>query len=237
MESRLKVFFMGYLIAGIMSCNDSGSDGENSSRKSPQKSPPKFTVTLAPPITLANRDAYKIVGTCTVKDKRITVVVETLDPVNTPCGQNYRWQVQINVSVLSVDGGGPISIRAMESDDSPIEFELERDVTPPQVHISPNPLIISSINQENYRIAGTCDEVDGEVALDLEGVVEAKATCDGVNWAVEGIDLSSLDATVIQVTVIADLKDKLGNPAQQATESFQRDTVRPTLRHNAPPHK
>ena len=54
-----------------MSCSDSESDGENS----PQKSPPKFTVTLAPPITLANRDAYKIVGTCTVKDKRITVVV------------------------------------------------------------------------------------------------------------------------------------------------------------------
>ena len=84
---------MGYLIAGIMSCNDSGSDGENSSRKSP----PKFTVTLAPPITLANRDAYKIVGTCTVKNKSITVVVGTLDPVNTPCGQDYRWQVEINV--------------------------------------------------------------------------------------------------------------------------------------------
>ena len=213
---------MGYLIAGIMSCNNSGSDGKNSSRKSP----PEFTVTLAPPITLANRDAYKIVGTCTVKDKRITVVVETLDPVNTPCGQDYRWQVEINVSVLSVDGGGPISMRAMEFDDRPIEFEVERDVTPPQVHISPNPLTISSINQENYRIAGTCDAVDGEVALDLEGI-EAKATCDGDNWAAEGIDLSSLDATVIQVTVTADLKDKLGNPAQQATESFQRDVSPP----------
>ena len=223
MESRLKVFFMGYLIAGIMSCSDSESDGE----KSPKKSPPKFTVTLAPPITLANRDAYKIEGTCTIKNKSITVVVGTLDPVNTPCGQDYRWQVEINVSVLSVDGGGPISMRAMESDDRPIEFEVEHDVTPPQVHISPNPLTISSINQGNYRIAGTCDEVDGEVVLDLEGVVEAKATCDGVNWAAEGIDLSSLDATVIQVTVTADLKDKLGNPAQQATESFQRDVTPP----------
>ena len=222
MESRLKVFFMGYLIAGIMSCSDSESDGE----KSPKKSPPKFTVTLAPPITLANRDAYKIEGTCTIKNKSITVVVGTLDPVNTPCGQDYRWQVEINVSVLSVDGGGPISMRAMESDDRPIEFEVEHDVTPPQVHISPNPPTISSINQENYRIAGTCDEVDGEVVLDLEGV-EAKATCDGVNWAAEGIDLSSLDATVIQVTVTADLKDKLGNPAQQATESFQRDVTPP----------
>ena len=217
MGSLLKVFLSGYLIAGLISCDDGGS--------SAQKSSPEFKITLAPPITLANRDAYEIAGTCTTKGESITVAVGALESVEATCDEDYQWQVTVNAS--SINTGDPLSITATEAD-TPIELKVERDTTPPQVGIDGGQAIMNSINQGNYRIAGTCDEVDGEVVLDVEGV-EVKAICDGSEWTTDSIDLSGLGEAVDQVSVTADLKDKLGNPAQQATETLARDIIAPAI--------
>ena len=217
-----------YLLSGLISCDDSGGEGGNSSQKSHE-----FKITLPPPITLANRDAYKIAGTCSTKGENITVTVGALPPVESTCDEDYQWQATIDAS--SINTGDPLSITATELD-TPIELKVERDTTPPQVGIDDDQAIINSINQGNYRIAGTCDEVDEEVVLDVEGE-EVKAICDGSKWTTDSIDLSELDAAVDQVSVTADLKDKLGNPARQATETLDRDIIAPatpTITASAP---
>ena len=219
MGSLLKVFLSGYLVTGLISCDDSG--GGSSS----QKSSPEFKITLAPPITLANRDAYEIAGTCTIKGEIITVAVGVLESVEATCDEDYQWQVTVNTS--SINTGDLLSITATEAD-TLIELDVKRDTTPPQVGIDDDQAIMNSINQRNYRIAGTCDEVDGEVVLDVEGV-EVKAICDGSEWTTDSIDLSGLGEAVVQVSVTADLKDKLGNPAQQATETLARDIIAPAI--------
>ena len=67
----------------------------------PQKSY-EFEITLAPPITLANRNAYKVEGTCSNKDKGvITLSVGALPPQQITCDQNYRWQLTIDVSEIN----------------------------------------------------------------------------------------------------------------------------------------
>ena len=216
MGSLLKVFLSGYLIAGLISCDDGGS--------SAQKSSPEFKITLAPPITLANRDAYEIAGTCTTKGESITVVVGVLPPVEITCDQDYRWETAIDASGINV--GESIPIRVTELD-KPIELTVVLDIIPPRVTITTNS-IINSINQRNYRIEGTCDEVDGEVVLNVGGI-EVKAICDGSDWLTDSIDLSGLDAAVVEVSVTADLKDKPGNPADQATETLARDIIAPAI--------
>ena len=212
----LKVFLWSYLVSGLISCDDSG--GGNSSQKSHE-----FKITHAPPITLANRNAYEIAGTCTSKGESIIVVVGVLNSVAATCDQDYQWQATIDAS--SINTGHPLSITATE-EDTPIVLEVERDTTPPQVSINGGQAIINSINQGNYQIAGTCDEVDGEVVLDVGGV-EVKAICNGSDWTTDSIDLNRLDAAVVQVSVTADLKDKWGNPANQATGILTRDITPP----------
>ena len=216
MWQLLKVFLFGHLVAGLISCNDGGS--------SAQKSSPEFKITLAPPITLANRDAYEIAGTCTTKGENIIITVEGLDSEKTICKDN-QWQVTVVAS--SINTGDPLSITVTEAD-TPIVLKVERDTTPPQVGINGGQAIMNSINQGNYQIAGTCDEVDGEVVLDVGGV-EVKAICDGSEWTTDSIDLSGLGEAVDQVSVTADLKDKLGNPAQQAAETLARDIIPPAI--------
>ena len=110
--------------------------------------------------------------------------------------------------------------------DKPIdELRVELDIIPPQVTITPGS-IINGINHGNYQIAGTCDEVDGTVVLDV-GDIAVEAICDGNGYVADQIDLSGLDAAVAEVSVTADLKDKLGNPAPQATVSLIRDIIPP----------
>ena len=220
----LKVFLWSYLFSGLISCDDSG--GGNSSQKSH-----KFKITHAPPITLANRDAYEIAGTCTTKGESITVAVGALDSVEATCDQDYQWQATIDA--LSINTGTPLSITATEAD-TPIVLEVERDTTPPQVSINGGQAIINSINQGNYQIAGTCDEVDGEVVLDVGGV-SATASCDGANWVAKAIGLSGLAEDVAQVAVTADLKDALGNPADQASLNLVRDITLPAVDITSPP--
>ena len=219
MGSLLKVFLWSCLVSGLISCDDSGGGDENSSQRSHE-----FKITLAPPITLANRNAYKVEGTCSNKDKGIiTLSVGTLPPKEITCDQNYRWQVTIDASGINTGGRIPIIVTGL---DEPIdELTVVLDIIPPQVTINPGS-IINSITHENYQIEGTCDEEKGEVVLNVGGI-EAKAICDGSNWVTKEIDLRGLDATVVQVSVTADLKDKWGNPAQQATRSLTRDITPP----------
>ena len=222
----LKVFLSGYLIAGLISCDDSGGDSSS------QKSPPEFKITHAPPVTLANRDAYEIAGTCTTKGESIIITVGVLPSVKSTCDEDYQWQETVaTVDVSSVNTGNPLSITVTELDMS-IVLEVERDTIPPQIAIDGDQAIINSINQGNYQIAGSCDEVDGEVVLDVGGVAD-KAICNGSDWLTDPIDLSGLDATVVQVS--ADLKDKWGNPARQATGSLARDIIPPDSVTIAPP--
>ena len=216
----LKVFLWSYLLSGLISCDDSGGEGGNSSQKSHE-----FKITHAPPITLANRDAYEIAGTCSTKGESITVTVGALPPVESTCDEDYQWQATIDAS--SVNTGDPLSITVTELD-TPIELKVERDTTPPQIAINGDQAIMNSINQGNYRIAGTCDEVDGVAILDVGGE-EVKAICDGSEWTTDSIDLSELGEAVVQVSVTADLKDKLGNPAQQAAETLARDIIPPAI--------
>ena len=109
---------------------------------------------------------------------------------------------------------------------SPQKVEVKQDVIAPVLTIDSGQAIVTTLNQEGYRLTGSCDEADGEVILDVGGI-EGQGACDGQNWESEGIDLSGLDPTLLQVDVTADLKDKVENPAPQASSILTRDVTPP----------
>ena len=156
--------------------------------------------------------------------KNISIVVGTLEATQAPCGQDYKWQARIDVSGLD-RMSEVIPITATELGESQ-EVEVKQDIIAPGLTIDSGQATVTTLNQESYRLTGTCDEADGEVILDVEGI-EGQGACDGQNWESNGIDLSGLDPTLLQVDVTADLKDKVGNPAPQVSSILTRDVTPP----------
>ena len=117
----MKVILLSSLACLILSCGSEEESKEESSvggSSGGAKKSRKFEMTDVPPINLANRNAYEIKGTCTAKGKSISIVVGTLEPTQAPCGQDYKWQVRIDVSGLDRESD-VISITATELGESP----------------------------------------------------------------------------------------------------------------------
>ena len=231
MKTLIKGVLLSSLVCLVVSCGSEEESEEESKEESSvggssggAKKSRKFEMTEVPPITLVNRNAYEIKGTCTAKGKNISIVVETLEPTQAPCGQDYKWQVRIDVSGLDRESD-VISITATELGKSQ-KVEVKQDVIAPVLTIDSGQAIVTTLNQGSYRLTGTCDEADGEVILNVGGI-EGQGACDGQNWESEGIDLSGLDPTLSQVDVTADLKDKVGNPAPRASSVLTRDVTPP----------
>ena len=217
METLIKGVLLSSLVCLVVSC---GSEKESSGAKKSRK----FEMTEVPPITLVNRNAYEIKGTCTAKGKNISIVVGTLEPTQAPCGQDYKWQARIDVSGLDTESE-LILITATELGKSR-KVEVKQDIIAPVLTIDSDQAIVTTLNQEGYRLTGSCDEADGEVILDVGGI-KGQGACDGQNWESEGIDLSGLDPTLLQVDVTADLEDKVENPAPQVSSILTRDVTPP----------
>ena len=223
----LNLILSSLLLLLLVSCSeDGGEDGseDESSGRSPEKTP-ELAITDAPPVTLANQDAYRARGTCTQKGGIVTVSVESLNPQTETCSEKLKWQVTVDIS--PIDSGDLVLITAEESGKS-VTLEVKRDTIRPEVAIGNNNPVVNSINQGDYELRGTCDEEGGEVVLDV-GRVSSTASCDGANWVANGIDLSGLAADVTQVRVTADLADASGNPADQSSGSLVRDITPPMV--------
>ena len=130
-----------------------------------------------------------------------------------------------SIAADSVDLQADTSIKNLASVST--DNEVTYDTTAPLIAIT-TPSVPGSWHSTTIDIDGTCDETGGTVNLSLDGgTVTTTATCDGSNWSVSGLDISTI-ADAINITIAADLDDLAGNSATTATEEFNKDTVAPS---------
>ena len=88
------------------------------------------------------------------------------------------------------------------------------------------PAIVNSLNQESYSAAGTCSDVGQDVVVDIGGLAKS-VNCTAGGWSLEGYNVSSLTAASVSLSV--NMKDAVGNPADEVSVSVVRDVLVPVL--------
>ena len=169
MEGFMKFFNLilsSLLLLLLVSCSEDGGE-DGSSGRSPEKTP-ELAITHAPPVTLANQDAYRARGTCTQKGGIVTVSVESLNPQTGTCSEKLKWQVTVDMS--PIDTGDLVLITAEESGKS-VTLEVKRDTMEktPELAITHAPPVTLA-NQNAYRARGTCTQKGGIVTVSVESL-------------------------------------------------------------------
>ena len=208
-------------LAIIGACSSSDSDDAKSA---PPPVPP-VTITDAPSITIANMESYSIRGTCTGvpgDQNSVTVVLGVNDLGNPPC-QNGEWALSgLNVSGIADSLHLKLTVTEAEEEASQT---LIKDTQKPVVVLN-TPAIVNSLNQESYSAAGTCSDVGQDVVVNI-GELEKSVTCTANGWSLEGYNVSSLTAANVSLSV--NMKDAVGNPADEVSVSVVRDVLVPVL--------
>ena len=204
-------------LAIMGACSSSDSDDS--------KSAPSVTITDAPSITIANVGSYSIGGTCTGgpgEQNSIEVVLGVNDLGNPAC-QNGEWALSgLNVSEIS--DGPNLKLTVTEGKEEATQT-LIKDTQKPVVVLN-TPAIVNSLNQNSYSAAGTCSDVGQDVVVDIEGL-EKSVNCTASGWSLEGYNVSSL--TVGSVSLSVNMKDAVGNPADEVSVIVVRDVLVPVV--------
>ena len=205
-------------LAMMGGCNSSGSDDA--------KSAPPLTITDAPSITIANVESYSLGGTCTgVQGEQSSVVKVVLGSNNlgSPACENGAWAVSAH-DVSGIADSDDLKLTVTHGANEASQT-LIKDTQKPKVTLE-TPAIINSINQSIYSALGTCSDVGQDVVVSIGGL-ETSVNCIADGWSFEGYNVSSL--TVANVSVSVNMKDAVGNPADEVSVSVGRNVGSPTV--------
>lgn len=194
------------------------------------------TVTINPPshINISNVSSYSVDGTCSEDTRDVNLAVGSLNFTVT-CSSGTWTQGSIDATSLAdavtvtitADHDNEVGTSATQA-----TVDVIKDTIAPTVTIDAAADIdLSNVNP--YSLTGTCsaDEEGDSVNIDIGGVA-LSASCLSSVWSFSGDTSSVSDGTGIAVT--ADLTDEAGNPATQATDSINKDTVAPTVAITSP---
>ncbi len=180
----------------------------------------------------ASTDVTAPDGTSTVE-----VTIGSLVTTATP-NADGSWSISLTPSEVSglPQGVSEITIRNLDSTGEELSTEtvtFDIDTVPPTVSVtgfSDGAVLNSAEQATELTITGTTDAENGQtVTVSLNGQTYT-GTVSGGTWSVTvpAVDLASLpDGATISVT--ADVSDQAGNPAPQASSSFDTDFSAPTL--------
>lgn len=197
--------------------------------------------TIAPTITIGalvdiiavTETNYAVSGTCSENGGNITITIDGSASNSGTCSANAY---SISVDTSSVGDGSGISVTADFDDDAgnaatQASSTTNKDATIPLVAItfSPN---ITSANETNYSISGTCSESGRQVSVNIDGLAHVP-TCSGGSWSLAGLDVSSR-ADNANLPITADHTDLAGNNATQASVTVNKTTATPTVTINTP---
>ncbi|CAD0186886.1 hypothetical protein RUESEDTHA_03797 [Ruegeria sp. THAF57] len=203
------------------------------------------SLTIAPLSTGATLNAIEggtdlvITGTTDrVEDGQI-VSVELDGQTYTTAVSGSSWSVTIpTADLLTLADGGSFTLTADVSDTdglsaSQASVPLGKDVTAPTLSIDSfsSGAVMNAVEQgTDLSITGSTNAEDGQTISVVANGQTYTATTVGGSWTatVPAADLSSLsDGATIAVS--ADVTDAAGNPAVQATSSFQTDFTAPAI--------
>jgi hypothetical protein len=183
---------------------------------------PTLTFTSTAAVNIVNNAAYRVTGTCSEHNRFVTISGTV--PGSTSC---LRGSFAANLNFSQFDDG-PISIGVTQTDaagnTSPVVTQnLTKDTGSPTVSIN----ALSAINGATvaaYTVSGTCSENGRSVAL--SGSLSASPTCTNGTYSANLNYSSVADGTV---TIVANLTDAAGNPAESKSRTIFKDVVAPTV--------
>ena len=206
-------------LAIIGACSSSDSDES--------ESVPSLTITDAPSINIANVGSYGVSGMCIGGQGEQNSVVEVvlgLHTLGSSACQDGEWAVSAhNVSTIGDSNSLKLTIREGEEE---VSQTLIKDTAKPVLELKA-PAIINGINQNSYGVSGTCSDVGQDVVVNIGGL-EKSVNCTGDGWSLEGYNVSSLATGDVSLSV--NMKDVVGNPANEVSVSVNRDVDSPIVR-------
>lgn len=187
-------------------------------------------------INMANDSAtFAVSGTCDESGQTVLVKVDSVpatSPVGFVCdGTNFTGTIDTTglaqgtraFTAELTDSGANTGTSASNN--------VVKDTIAPLLAITSSP-DITSANHTSYSLSGTCNENSGTVNVNV-GVTSTTATCDGTNWSVTGLDVSS-NSESPSLSVTADLDDAAGNSATQASTTVVKDATAPLVAITTP---
>ena len=207
-------------LAIIGACSSSDSDESTSG------SVPSLTITNAPSINIANERSYGVSGTCIGgqgEENSVVKVVLGLHTLGSPACEDGEWAVSEH-DVLSIEDNNNLKLTVTEGEEE-VSQTLIKDTEKPEVTLE-TPAIINGINQNSYGVSGTCSDVGQDVVVNIGGLEES-VNCAGNGWRLAGYDVSSLATGSVSLSV--NMKDAVGNPADEESVSVNRDVDSPTV--------
>ncbi|MEJ5128747.1 hypothetical protein WH367_22100 [Comamonas sp. MYb21] len=160
---------------------------------------PVVSVTVAPTITAANQASYAVSGTCSANGSPVAVQVGSVAATASCAGGNWA-ATGLNVTALA---DGSVIVTAAQTVGNVIgsgSLLTLKDTAgvAPVVTVTSAPGITAA-NQASYIVSGSCSANGSTVAVQV-GAVAASAPCAGNNWAIPGVDVSSLPDGLVTVT-------------------------------------
>ena len=222
----LLVRFLGLtlLMGALFSCSsDGGTDSGNGNDSGRAKR--VLAVTGDIQINLANKENFTLAGICTIEGAEITVTLGVFNPLMTNC-TNLIWEVSIPTGVVDrISENTAVSLSVVEAGNStPASSEILKDVTAPTGEVNASLDVISTVNQGDYSLTGSCSE-KGTVTVAIGTLVEKTTECrNGQGWSLS-FDVSTL--TVNSVDIVVNMVDEAGNASAQQTISVLRDVEGP----------
>jgi len=187
---------------------------------------PTVAITSSPVINQSNNAAYTVSGTCSENTRTVTVSVGGVS--GTPTCTALAWTTTVDASGLA--DSGSVTITANHADAAgntatQASTTVIKDTAVPTVAIT-STTAINNTNKAAYPVSGTCSENGRAVSVNVGGVT-ATPTCTTLAWS------ASLNVTGVSdsasVAATANHTDAAGNAATQASTTFLKDTVIPTV--------
>jgi phosphatidylethanolamine-binding protein (PEBP) family uncharacterized protein len=193
-----------------------------------------------------NRTDFQISGGCNETSGTVDWVVDDQGAPGTAALQGSvtcngtTWPVvSVDVSTLN-DGTLDITIDMKDAAENPATTATSttpKDILDPSVGID----ALGDINDANdsaFSFSGTCDVSGEDVSYSIDDQADAGTSavagvtnCDGTNWSVSNLDVSSLNDSTLDFTI--NFSDVVGNAATTATDSNTKDAGVPTVGLNA----
>ena len=170
----------------------------------------------------------------------VEVTIGSITKTAVPAGDG-SWSVSLTQAEASglPQGISDVSVRYLDGGGVELSVDTARfdvDTVPPTLAItgfSAGAVMNASEQAENLEISGTTDAENGQTVTVTLGGQTYSGTVSGGGWSVTvpAADLVALP-NASNISVTADVSDRAGNPATQASGSFDTDLTAPGLTLN-----
>jgi hypothetical protein len=181
-------------------------------------------------INAAGVGAFTVSGTCSANGQNVVLSGDASATVTCTAG---AWSANLNFTAAP-EGAVTLNANLSDSFGNPApqsSRSFTKDTTAPTVAITAPAAgaYVNIANQTTFAVSGTCSENGQNVVL--SGAAAATVACASNAWSAS---LNFSTATDGAVTLNANTTDIAGNAAVQASRSFTKDTVAPTVVLNNP---